>query len=269
LKVGTRMARRGSNTLFFAGLLGLSLPVLFLIFFPLGRLVTAPTFEDLVHAIREADVQAALLRSLLTALGAALVSLVFGTPLAYLLSRRDFPGKKLVEGLIDLPIMIPHPVIGIAILGLATRDTVFGRILEWMGIQVMGTYAGIVAVLTFVGLPFFLNTAKAAFESVPERLEHVSMGLGAGSLSTFFRVTLPLSWRGIVLGMVMCTARAISEFGAVIVVAYHPMLAPVLIYERFTAYGLKYSQPVAVWLIVISVILFVAMRFLSRPVRQW
>jgi len=263
------MVGRGNNTFFFTGLFILSLPVLFLIFFPLGKLVVTPTFTDLIQAIREADVQAALLRSLLTGLSAALVSLVFGTPLAYLLSRCDFPGKKIVEGFIDLPIMIPHPVIGIAILGLAARGTVLGNVLEWMGVHLMGTYVGIVAVLTFVGLPFFLNIVKAAFESVPVRLEHVSMSLGAGVLSTFFRVTLPLSWRGIVLGMVMCTARAISEFGAVIVVAYHPMLAPVLIYERFTAYGLKYSQPVAVWLIVISVVLFVAMRFLSRHTRQW
>ncbi len=258
-----------NNTFFFAGLFVLSLPILFLVFFPLGKLVTAPSLESLVKAIGDAEVQAALLRSLLAGLSAAVVSVIFGTPLAYLLSRRDFPGKRLVEGFIDLPIMIPHPVIGIAILGLVARDTALGRMLDWMGVHIMGTYLGIVTVLTFVGLPFFLNTAKAAFESVPVRLEHVSMSLGAGPVDTFFRVTLPLAWRGIVLGMVMCTARAISEFGAVIVVAYHPMLAPVLIYERFTAYGLKYSQPVAVWLIAISIILFVSMRFLSRPARQW
>lgn len=81
--------------------------------------------------------------------------------------------------------------------------------------------------------------------------------------STFFRVTLPLVWRSVVLGMIMATARAISEFGAIVIVAYHPMTAPVLIYERFTAYGLKYSQPVAVWLILISLALFVLMRFFA------
>ncbi len=263
------ISKTRNTTFFFLGLFIFSLPVLFLIFFPLGKLMTAPSLTSLVQAIMEKDVQAALLRSLFTSLSAALISVVFGTPLAYLLARRSFTGKKLIEGLIDLPIMIPHPVIGIAILGLAARDTALGKLLEWMGIQIMGSYVGIISVLTFVGLPFFLNTAKAAFESVPIRLEQVSMTLGAGQLSTFFRVTLPLAWRGIVLGMVMCTARAISEFGAVIVVAYHPMLAPVLIYERFTAYGLKYSQPVAVWLIFISVLLFVAMRLLSRSARQW
>jgi molybdate/tungstate transport system permease protein len=82
--------------------------------------------------------------------------------------------------------------------------------------------------------------------------------------STFARITLPLAWRNMVLGMIMCTARAISEFGAIVIVAYHPMTAPVLIYERFTAYGLKYSQPVAVWLILVSLSLFVLMRLFSR-----
>ena len=128
----------------------------------------------------------------------------------------------------------------------------------------MGTHTGIIAVLTFVGLPFYINTAKAGFEAVPPRLEHVSRSLGARPWQTFYRVTLPLAWRNMVLGMIMCLARAISEFGAVVIVAYHPMTAPVLIYERFTAYGLKYSQPVAVWLILVSLFLFVLMRFFAR-----
>jgi molybdate/tungstate transport system permease protein len=80
--------------------------------------------------------------------------------------------------------------------------------------------------------------------------------------STFFRVTFPLARRSVLIGLLMCTARAISEFGAVVVVAYHPMIAPVLIYERFEAYGLKYSQPVAVWLVSICLVLFLALRIL-------
>jgi len=258
-----------TGTLFHLSLFIFSLPVLFLIFYPLGRLVVAPSLSSLILTIKDPEVQAALLRSLFTALAAAGISVVFGTPLAYLLARKDFWGKKVIEGLIDLPIMIPHPVIGIAILGLAARDTISGKLLSWAGVHLMGTYTGIISVLTFVGLPFFLNTVKAGFEAVPVRLEHVSMSLGASQFETFFRVTLPMAWRNIVLGMVMCTARAISEFGAVVIVAYHPMIAPVLIYERFTAFGLKYSQPVAVWLILISIVLFVAMRYLSRPSREW
>ena len=129
----------------------------------------------------------------------------------------------------------------------------------------MGTVTGIVTVLTFVGLPFYVNTVKTGFEAIPVRLENVSRSLGASLTGTFFRVTFPLAWRSMLVGIIMCCARAISEFGAVVIVAYHPMIAPVMIYERFTAYGLKYSQPVAVWLIVVCLALFLLLRIVSLP----
>jgi len=97
------------------------------------------------------------------------------------------------------------------------------------------------------------------------RLENVSRSLGASLTGTFFRVTFHLAWRSMLVGIIMCSARAISEFGAVVIVAYHPMIAPVMIYERFTAYGLKYSQPVAVWLIVVCLSLFLLLRIVSLP----
>ncbi|WP_234970986.1 ABC transporter permease [Desulfonauticus submarinus] len=231
-------------------------------------MLTGPGLKDLALTIQDKEVLNALLRSILTSLSATLIAFVLGTPLAYLLARKEFKGKKIVQGIIDLPIMIPHPVIGIAILGLASRNTVLGQIFQSLGIQIMGTYTGIITVLTFVGLPFYINTARDGFESVSPRLEYVARSLGAGPWSAFFRITFPLAWRNIISGMIMCLARAISEFGAVIIVAYHPMTAPVLIYERFTAYGLKYSQPVAVWLIFISLVLFVSMRFLSPKTRE-
>ena len=143
-----------------------------------------------------------------------------------------------------------------------------GRHLLEMGVRIMGSVTGIVMVLTFVGLPFYINTAKNGFEGIPERLEKVSRSLGASMSGTFARVTLPLAWRSMLVGIIMCIARAISEFGAVVIVAYHPMNAPVLIYERFTAYGLKYSQPVAVWLILICLFFFLVLRLVSLPSRS-
>jgi molybdate/tungstate transport system permease protein len=121
-----------------------------------------------------------------------------------------------------------------------------------------------------VAIPFYINAAKDGFESVSPRLEKVSRSLGAPMGSTFFRITFPLAWRSMLIGFVMCCARAVSEFGAVVIVAYHPMIAPVLIYERFEAYGLKYSQPVAFWLVLLSLVLFLILRTLtlrrSKPV---
>lgn len=239
--------------------------VLLFIAVPLMTTLTAPTSEILLETLKDSAVLESVWLSMSTAAMAAGIAFIFGTPLAYFLARNDFPGKKVVESLVDLPIMIPHPVVGIALLSLTSPNMWFGEFLQSMGVEIMGTKTGIVCVLVFVGMPFYVNTAKSGIESIPRRMENVSRSLGAGSAATFFRITLPLSWRHMLVGMIMCMARAISEFGAIIIVAYHPMIAPVLMYERFTAYGLKYSQPVAFILIVVSMLFFLLLRTLSLP----
>ncbi len=234
---------------------------------PLWEMMTQPTLGALKETLMDRDVMRSIRLSVVTAGSAALISLVLGTPLAFLLARRTFFGKKLLESIIDLPIMIPHPVVGIALLSIAGRNHPIGKFLQAIGVEIMGTVTGLITVLTFVGLPFYINAVKAGFEDISPRLEHVSRSLGATAGATFLRVTLPLAWRHMLVGGIMCMARAISEFGAVVIVAYHPMVAPVMIYERFTAYGLKYSQPVAVWLILVCLALFLVLRLLSRDAR--
>ncbi|WP_242012233.1 ABC transporter permease [Pseudodesulfovibrio cashew] len=239
--------------------------VLIFIGLPLAFTITGPKWDVFVETLADPEVLKSVWLSMSTSAMAAGIAFAFGTPLAYFLARHEFPGKKIVESLVDLPIMIPHPVVGIALLSLTSPNTVFGAFLQSLGVEIMGTTTGIVAVLVFVGMPFYVNTAKSGIEATPRRLENVSRSLGAGPAATFFRVTLPLCWRYMLVGMIMCMARAISEFGAIIIVAYHPMVAPVLMYERFTAYGLKYSQPVAVILIVVSMLFFLLLRTLSTP----
>lgn len=243
---------------------GACLVVSAFILLPLIQMLFEPTLQSMGNAIGDRTVRKAIGLSLYTAGWAAALSFVFGTPFAYLLARSDFPGKKIVESIIDLPIMIPHPVIGIAVLGIVGREHWLGRLLIEAGIRVMGSITGIVIVLTFVGLPFYINAVKAGIEAIPARLENVSRSLGASRGQTFLRITLPLAWRSMLVGLILCSARALSEFGAVVVVAYHPMVAPVLIYERFTAYGLDYSQPVAVLLILVCLVLFILLRLLTE-----
>ncbi|MFH1984174.1 MAG: ABC transporter permease [Pseudomonadota bacterium] len=242
-----------------------SILILGFILLPLAEMMAQPSMADMAEAAMDRDVLRAIGLSLGAAMAAGMIALVVGTPFAYFLARREFPGKKLVESVVDLPIMIPHPVIGIALLSIAGRNHWLGRILADVGVRIMGTTTGIVAVMVFVGLPFFINTVKTGFEAVPERMEKVARSLGATPAGTFWRVTFPLTWRSMVVGVIMCMARAISEFGAIVIVAYHPMVAPVMIYERFTAYGLKYSQPVAVWLILVCLLLFLLLRVFARP----
>ena len=257
---------RGLPGRIFQTWMGLSaLLVVLFIAIPLLRVLTAPTWEILLETLRDDDVLKSVWLSMSASATAAFIAFLFGTPLAFFLARYQFPGKKIVESLVDLPIMIPHPVVGIALLSLTSPHTAFGQALQAMGVEIMGTRTGIVAVLLFVGMPFYVNSAKSGIESIAPRLEKVSRSLGAGAGATFFRITLPLCWRYMLVGIIMCMARAISEFGAIIIVAYHPMVAPVLMYERFTAFGLKYSQPVAVILILVSMLFFLLLRTLSLP----
>lgn len=265
----TPAARRRFPAVSFAAWIGSSSAlVLLFIFGPLANVVLSPDPHVFLETLQDKEVLRSIGLSMSTSGGAALIALVFGTPLAYLLARRDFPGKRLLESIIDLPIMIPHPVVGIALLSIAGRNHWIGDALRHLGVALMGSVTGIVTVLVFVGMPFFVDAVKAGFESVPARLENVSRSLGAPPGATFFRITLPLSWRHLLVGFIMCMARALSEFGAIIIVAYHPMVAPVLMYERFTAYGLTYSQPVAVMLIVVSMLFFLFLRIVSQPKRN-
>lgn len=239
------------------------LVIMAFILLPLIELMTAPSLTMLKETIQDKDVVRSIWLSIYTAGLAALISFILGTPLAYLLARSNFRGKRLVEGIIDLPIAIPHPVVGIAILSVAGKNHWIGQVFSELGIRVMGSVTGIVMVLTFVGIPFYLNATKNGFESISPRLEKVSRSLGASMFSTFFRITFPLAWRSMLIGIIMCCARAISEFGAVVIIAYHPMIAPVMIYERFEAYGLRYSQPIAVWLVSVCLALFLILRILT------
>lgn len=239
--------------------------VLAFILLPLVEMLTAPSSAMLKETLHDKNVVQSIWLSVYTAFAAAGISFVVGTPLAYMLARSRFRGKHLIESIIDLPIVIPHPVVGIAILGVAGRNHWLGQIMSELGIRIMGTTMGIIAVLTFVGMPFYINALKSGIEAVSPRLENVSRSLGASMWGTFARITFPLAWRSVLVGIIMCCARAISEFGAVVVVAYHPMIAPVLIYERYEAYGLKYSQPVAVWLVLVCLTLFLVLRVLALP----
>lgn len=228
---------------------------------PMISMMSAPEPSAIKEALTDRLVVDSVLLSLYTAGCTALICLVAGTPFSYLLARKEFPGKRLLMSIVDIPIVIPHPVVGIAILGVTGRNHWFGRVLIDLGIKVMGSKVGIVAVMVFVAMPFFINVVREGFASVSPRLENVSMSLGASRFATFRKITLPLAGRSILAGLIMSAARALSEFGAVVVVAYHPMIAPVLMYERYEAYGLRYSQPVAFILVVVSLVVFIALRF--------
>ena len=229
---------------------------------PLLGMVVATSLGDLSEAAADAEVVESIKVTMLAALFATVVSAVAGIPLAYLLARKRFVGRTLVMAIVDLPIIIPHSAAGIALFTVLGRHSFLGGLL---GDGLTGTIAGVSVAMAFVSLPFLVNAAREAFNAVPQRLERVARTLGASPARVFFTISLPLAWRGILSGMILMWARGVSEFGAVVIIAYHPMTTPVLVFERFTSYGLDYARSAAVLLILICVAIFAVLRLFSRP----
>lgn len=247
---------------------GLSGILVLIIVIPLARMVVSTDPGVLRSTISDPEVIQSILLTLRAALWATLSCVLFGVPLAYALARWRFPGKTIVQGIVDLPVMIPHTAAGIALLMVYGREFFLGKAFGLLGISFMGTVPGISLAMAFVSLPFLVNAARDGFLSVDPRLERVARTLGASPWQAFFKVSLALCWRSILSGAIMMWARGIAEFGAVIVLAYHPMIAPVLIWERLENYGLKYASPVAVILILLCLLIFSGLRWLAREQKE-
>ena len=222
-------------------------------------------FTDCANAEQVRD---SIWLSLWTSMAGTLLFSFLAVPLAYVLARKDFPFKNLVKGIIDIPIIIPHSAAGIALLGIVSRESTLGRMADVIGLKFVGHPAGIIAAMVFVSIPFLINAARDGFAAVPERLERIALTLGASPARVFFTVSLPLAWRSILSGFILMWGRGMSEFGAVIIVAYNPQTAPVLIYERFTSYGLQYSLPVAALFVTVCLALFLVLRLIKKQARN-
>jgi molybdate/tungstate transport system permease protein len=234
---------------------------------PLVGLVLATPASALGQAAADAEVTGSITLTLGAGLAATLICCVLGVPLAYLLARRRFFGRSLLLAIIDLPIIIPHSAAGIALLTVLGRNSFVGSVLERWDLGFVGRLSGITAAMAFVSLSFLVNAAREGFAAVPVRLERVARTLGASPARVFFTVSLPMAWRSVLSGMVLMWGRGISEFGAVIIIAYHPMTTPVMVFQRFNDYGLQSAQAVAVLLVLICVALFAVLRLAGRPWR--
>jgi len=238
--------------------------LLLFILAPLAGMYLHTSVDSLSEAVGSEEVRNSVWLSLWTSMAGTLLFSFLAIPLAYILARKDFPLKSLVNGIIDIPIIIPHTAAGIAVLGIVTRDSFIGKAGELFGIKFIGSPAGIILAMAFVSIPFLINAARDGFAAVPERLEKIALTLGASPIRVFFTISLPLAWRSVLSGFILMWARGMSEFGAVVIVAYNPQTAPVLIYERFTSYGLKYSVPAAVVFVSVCLLIFIILRFIKK-----
>jgi len=240
-----------------------SLVLLFLVAPLLGLLIHTGVGEFFETA-SDKEVQESIWLTLWVSFSATFFFAIAAVPFAWLLARKSFPLKSIVQGIIDLPVVLPHTAAGIALLGFISRDGLMGKAASVVGLDLVNNPAGIALAMAFVSLPFLVNSARDGFAAVPERLEKAALNLGASRARVFFTISLPLAWRSIITGFVMMFARGMSEFGAVVIIAYHPMIAPVLIYDRFSSFGLSYARPAAVLFIIVALIVFTLLRLLSE-----
>ena len=259
-KYKIRNTRCEPLSLAFAALGGL---VLLFIVAPLASMFVSCSVPELVETAKDNAVQSSIWLTLWTSMAATAFFAIAAIPFSYLLARKDFPLKGLVTAIIDLPIVIPHSAAGIALLGIVSKNGVLGKAATQIGFSFVGTPAGIMAAMAFVSIPYLINSARDGFLAVPVRLEKAALSLGASPLRVFLTVSVPLAWRSILSGSILMWARGMSEFGAVLIIAYHPMITPVLIYERFGAFGLKYARPAAVLFIVVCLVFLAALRLLA------
>ncbi len=171
------------------------------------------------EGLRDAGVSEALFLSLTTTALSSLLTIAIGTPLAYVLAHWRFMGRRLLIAIVELPIVLPPTVAGLALLITAGRRGLFGPLLDSVGITLPFTTAAVVVAQTFVSAPFFIRAAQVGFAAVPREIEDAARVDGASSLMLFRRITLPLSATGLAAGLTLSWARAIGEFGATILFA--------------------------------------------------
>ena len=201
-----------------AGVLAFVASLFFLI--PLAGLVWRAPWSGLGHELGDRDVREALRLSLVCSLSATALSLAVGVPLAWVLARAEFPGRRVLRALTTLPMVLPPVVGGVALLLAFGRRGLVGQWLyQWFGVQLPFTTMGAVLAETFVAMPFLVLTAEAGFRSADLRLEEAARTLGARPWTVFRRVTLPLVGPSLAAGGVLCWARALGEFGATITFA--------------------------------------------------
>ncbi len=235
---------------------------------PILELIGVSGIEGLGRLGSDDELRRSLALTGLTATIATLLGVIGGTPLAYLLARREFPGRAVLSALLDLPLLIPHPVAGIALLLLLGRESAVGGAALDLGLRIVGTPVGIVAAMLFVSAPLFVSGAREAFAKVDARYEGVARTLGDSPWRAFRRVTLPLAGRGLLASSVVMWARAVSEFGAIVILTYNPKVASVLSYDRFTSFGLAEALPVAAALAILALVPLTLLRALRTERRE-
>jgi sulfate transport system permease protein len=247
-------------------LLYLSLIVLFPIVALFAR--TAGLSWEKFWAIATDDrVVASLQLSFGASFVAAIVNGFFGFIVAWVLIRYQFPGKKILDAIVDMPFALPTAVAGIALTTLYSQNGWIGKILEPLGIKAAYSPLGIVIALTFIGIPFVVRTVQPVLEELDKELEEAAVSLGAHRKRTFFRILLPEVFPALITGATLAFARAVGEYGSVVFISGNmPMkteIAPLLIMTKLEQYDYQGATAIAVIMLIISFVLLLITNYLQ------
>lgn len=220
-----------------------------------------------VHAISSPRVAAACRVTLESALMASVATALFGFLIAWVLARYTFPGRRVMDALIDLPFALPTAVAGISLTSLYAGDGWVGRFLEPRGLHVVFTQAGIVLAMSFVGLPFVVRSVQPVLEDIDRAMEEAATSLGANEWQVFARVLVPICLPALVTGTALAFARAAGEYGSVIFIAGNmPMrteIASLLVVTKLEEYDYVGASAIAVAMLALSFVIMLALNLLQ------
>jgi molybdate/tungstate transport system permease protein len=255
--------------------LALSASMLLLFILPIVALFTYAPPAQLLAAWNNKAVQAAIWFTLLASGIAVLAAVLFAIPLGYILARRRFPGRSVVEAVVALPVAVPHLLVGLGLFFLVLPGSLLYRLTTQLGFPIYDTIWGVVLVMVFVSAPYTVLAADLSFRAVDARVLEAARSLGAGPVTAFLTVTFPLALRGIVAGLLLTWARAVSEIGGILIIAYtvYPggfyngpvtSTVSVLVYDLFQNGNLKEAAAVSSVFLLIAFTLFLLVRFGER-----
>jgi sulfate transport system permease protein len=230
------------------------------------------TWDAFWNAVTSERVMASYRLSFGAALIGAAINVVFGGIVAWVLVRYQFPGKRFVDALVDLPFALPTAVAGITLTALYSSNGWIGKHLEPLGIKVAFTPLGVVVALTFIGLPFVVRTVQPVLEDAERELEEAAASLGASPWQTFTRVILPGIVPALLTGFALAFARATGEYGSVVFIAGNmPMVSeitPLFIITKLEQYDYAGATAIAVVMLIVSFILLLAINLLQAWTRK-
>jgi sulfate/thiosulfate transport system permease protein len=246
-----------------------------IVLIPIAALVlrtTGLSWQEYWAIASSERVLAALRLSFGAALIGAAINLVFGMIVAWVLVRYEFPGKRVIDAIVDLPFALPTAVAGIALTAIFDKSGVIGKLLTPLGIQVSYTWLGVVIALTFIGLPFVVRTLQPVIVELDREIEEAAATLGAVRWQTIVKVILPSLVPALLTGFVLALARGVGEYGSVVFIAgnipYKTEIAPLLIVIRLTEFDYNGATAIATLMLAISFVMFLAINLIQAWARR-